>query len=148
MSETGLLCLVYLSRAVEPMGDAALLKLLRQSRANNQRDGITGLLLYRQGRFMQALEGPHELVHALYRRIGMDARHTGISTVIKFKTEERAFGGWSMGFANVDRIPETDREGFSPFLNQSFDPAHWNEAPHQAVRLLKAFRDTDRLVQV
>lgn len=148
MSDDGLLCLVYISRAVSPMGDGDLLTLLRQSRANNGRDDVTGLLLYRQGRFMQALEGPHETVHALYRRIAMDNRHTAVTTLIKFRTDARAFPGWSMGFTHVDRIPEPDRAGFSPFLDQEFDDASWQQAPHQAVRLLKSFREIDRLVQV
>lgn len=148
MSSDGLLCLVYLSRAATPMSDGELLTLLRQSRANNARDGITGLLLYRGGRFMQALEGPNAVVHALYRRICMDGRHGGVSTLIKFRTEARAFGGWSMGFAHVDRIPEADRAGFSPFLDQPFEADSWTGAPHQAVRLLTAFRGAERLVQV
>lgn len=148
MSQDGLLCLVYISRATAPMGDAELLTLLRQSRANNEREGITGLLLHRGGRFMQALEGPHAAIHTLYRRIGMDGRHSHVTTVVKFTTEGRAFGGWSMGFAHVDRIPEGDRAGFSPFLEQEFDPALWQDKPHQAVRLLKAFRDVEGLVEV
>lgn len=148
MSDDGLLCLVYVSRSVAPAGDAEMLDLLRQSRANNLRDDITGLLLYRSGRFMQALEGPHDLVHALYRRIVVDNRHTAVTTLIKFRTDARAFADWSMGFAHMDRIPEEDRAAFSPFLEQEFDAAAWQDAPHQAVRLLKAFRETDRLVDV
>ncbi|WP_119677430.1 BLUF domain-containing protein [Indioceanicola profundi] len=148
MSEDGLLCLVYVSRAVVPMEDADLLELLRQSRADNLRDDITGLLLYRAGRFMQVLEGPHAPLHALYGRIMRDRRHTDVTTLIKFRTDARAFADWSMGFAHVDRIPEEDRAGFSPFLDQDFDPAAWQDAPHQAVRLLKAFRETDRLVDI
>ncbi|ACI99580.1 BLUF domain-containing protein [Rhodospirillum centenum] len=148
MTDDALLCLVYVSRAVVPMGDAELLSLLRQARAANSRVGITGLLLFRHGRFMQALEGPNHAVHGLYSRICLDPRHTDVTTLIKFRPEGRAFAGWSMGFAHVDRIPESDRAGFSSFLQDDFDPAHWTGAPHRAVRLLQAFKEVDNLVEV
>jgi len=149
MSDSGLLCLVYVSRATVPMQDPDLLSLLRQARQSNAALGITGMLLFREGRFMQALEGPHEAVRTLYYdRIARDVRHTDVTTLIKFRTFGRAFDGWTMGFSNVDRIPEEDRDGFNPFLQQDFNAQTWLRAPHQAVRLLKSFRDMNRLVQV
>lgn len=147
--DPGLLCLVYISRAVRPMDDDDLLDLLRQCRANNAVSGVSGLLLYRGGRFMQALEGPRATVMDLYARVMRDPRHAEVTTLIKFKVPDRAFDGWTMGFANVDRIPEADRAGFNPFLEQDFSPASWLGAPHQAFRLLQAFREAGReLVEV
>lgn len=144
-----LLCLVYISRAVAPMGAQDLLDLLRVSRANNARDGLSGLLLYRDGRFMQALEGPRAAVLDLYARVARDPRHAEVTTLIKFRTPDRAFDGWTMGFANVDRIPESDRAGYNPFLEQDFSPGSWLAAPHQAFRLLQSFRAAGReLVEV
>ncbi|QJE74072.1 BLUF domain-containing protein [Aerophototrophica crusticola] len=148
MSEDGLLCLVYVSRAAVPLGEAELLSLLRQARNNNSRDRVTGMLLYRQGRFMQALEGPNALVQGLYRRIQIDPRHTQVTTLIKFQPTGRAFDGWSMGFQDVDRLSVEDRsalgDGLTAFLDQGFEPATWADAPHQAIRLLRAFRDAGR----
>ncbi len=147
--DPGLLCLVYISRAVRPMGDGDLLDLLRQCRANNIATGVSGLLLYRDGRFMQALEGPRPAVMDLYARVMRDPRHADVTTLIKFKAQDRAFDGWSMGFANVDRIPEADRPGYSPFLEQDFSPSTWLAAPHQAFRLLQSFREAGlELVEV
>lgn len=142
--DSDLLCLVYISRAVRPMGDGDLVALLRQCRSNNAACGISGLLLYRDGRFMQALEGPRARVLDLYARIMRDPRHAEVTTLIKFRTEDRAFDGWTMGFANVDRIPEADRAGCSPFLEQDFSPASWIDAPHRAFLLLQAFREAGR----
>ncbi|WP_114393344.1 BLUF domain-containing protein [Oleisolibacter albus] len=143
MSADDLLCLVYISRSAGPVSDDALLALLVQARSNNARDGITGMLLYKGGYFMQALEGPNALVQALYRRICLDPRHRDVTTLIKFQPDGRAFDGWTMGFANIDRIPPEQRAGISPFLDQDFEPASWAEAPHQAMRLLRAFRDVN-----
>jgi len=135
------ICLVYVSAAAGPMGRADLLGLLRQSRRDNLKAGITGLLLHMDGRFMQALEGEQERVLALYRRIAVDARHARVTTLIKFAIPARAFPDWTMGFADIDGIRAEDRAGFSPFLQPSFDAAAYAGSPHQAVRLLERFRD-------
>ena len=49
--------IVYLSTATEPFSKAQLMELLEGSVRRNTVAGITGLLLYRDGAFMQALEG-------------------------------------------------------------------------------------------
>ena len=49
--------LIYLSSATEMFTKEKLLALLEQSRPNNARLGITGILLYSNGNFMQTLEG-------------------------------------------------------------------------------------------
>lgn len=136
-----LMCLVYVSAASKPMDEGDLLELLRQSRRNNERDGVSGLLLYAGGRFMQALEGEQETVLALYRRIAMDARHARVTTLIKFAIPERSFAEWSMGFANIDAIETEDRTGFSPFLRPTLDDPAYLDSPHQAVRLLQRFKE-------
>jgi Sensors of blue-light using FAD len=140
-----LLCLVYVSKAARSMEQADLLSLLRQARASNQRDAITGLLLYRRGRFMQMLEGPNQKVRALYNRIGMDARHVQPTTLIKFKPEGRLFADWAMGFVAMDALPDADLVGFSDFLRQDFTDPSWADAPHQALSLLRRFREVPGL---
>ena len=66
--------IVYASRAVEPFDHDDLVDLLSQSRENNSRDGITGMLVYRDLDFIQILEGPDAAVRALLERIGRDPR--------------------------------------------------------------------------
>ena len=59
-----LLQLVYLSTATRPMTPADLESLLAVSRARNAADSLTGMLLYADRQFMQALEGPAPAVLA------------------------------------------------------------------------------------
>lgn len=136
-----LMCLVYVSRAVRPMDEEALLVLLRQSRRDNECAGITGLLLYMGGCFMQALEGEREAVLSLYGRIAADPRHEQVTTLIKFAIPARHFPDWSMGFADIDKVAAEDRAGFSPFLHASLDDRSYRDSPHQAMRLLERFRE-------
>ena len=52
--------LVYASRAAQPFTDAELVELLTRSRQKNDRLDVTGMLLYHDGSFIQALEGNRE----------------------------------------------------------------------------------------
>ena len=61
--------LVYVSAAVTWFSDRELRGLLAQCRLSNAQTGITGMLLYKDGNFMQTLEGDERTVRALEARI-------------------------------------------------------------------------------
>lgn len=90
--------LIYFSSATRKMTTCELDSLLSQSRRNNLRDGLTGLLLYGDGSFMQLLEGPEEAVDRTYERILNDPRHRHLIKVDDTRSGERLFGSWSMGY--------------------------------------------------
>ncbi|MBP6903419.1 MAG: BLUF domain-containing protein [Burkholderiaceae bacterium] len=96
--------LLYASRAVTPVDDGTLQDILRQSKANNPAQGITGLLCCSGGIFIQALEGGRLAVNALYRRIAADARHSDVCLLSYEEIAERRFAGWSMGQVNMARL--------------------------------------------
>lgn len=75
--------LIYVSIARNALRSEELLELLRVSRENNMRDGITGLLLYKDGKFMQLLEGPEATVCATYSRIEKDRRHHDVTILLQ-----------------------------------------------------------------
>ncbi|MFD1143406.1 BLUF domain-containing protein [Larkinella insperata] len=88
--------------------DKTLEDILQTSRRNNQRSGVTGVLLYADGSIIQALEGPKETVVALYETILQDPRHWHISTVLSRPIRQRTFSEWSMGFQAVSTIEIED----------------------------------------
>jgi hypothetical protein len=90
--------LIYVSSAIEYFDEAALMDLLAQARANNARLGITGLLLYGEGAFLQLLEGPRDAVEALYATIREDSRHTLCMVLDEDAHVPRLFGDWRMAF--------------------------------------------------
>jgi hypothetical protein len=49
------LSIAYVSIATAPMSEDEIVGILRWSRANNERDGITGALLYHQSRSVQIM---------------------------------------------------------------------------------------------
>jgi hypothetical protein len=66
---------VYISCSARPFREDELLALLQKSRENNERLRLTGTLLYKDGNFIQMLEGPEDTVQAMTEKIGRDARH-------------------------------------------------------------------------
>ena len=96
--------MLYASRAAEGVDQDALHTILRQSKANNPALGITGLLCYSGGIFIQALEGGRAAVNALYLRIAQDARHRDVVLLTYEEIHERRFAGWAMGQVNMARL--------------------------------------------
>lgn len=139
-----LLGVLYVSSAAGPMPSGALAEILTVSRDRNQSDGVSGLLLYRSGNFMQYLEGPREAVVRTKARIYRDPRHGGIITVAELPTTARRFAGWSMGFANCDDPAIRAMDGFSRFLDLDFRGEAVAGAADYALRMLEHFRDKMR----
>jgi len=95
--------LLYASRAVDP--DPALIEsILAQSRQFNPSTGITGILVYGGGIFLQAIEGGREAVSELYGHIQKDSRHKQVVLLHYEEISERRFGGWTMGQVDVARV--------------------------------------------
>lgn len=133
--------LIYTSVATQPFTEEELVELLRQSKTNNQSQGITGLLLYREGLFMQLLEGPEERVRACYQKICSDPRHRDILLLLEKPSEERFFGDWAMAFQKVETAhEERDIEGFSPFLSRPFSTAELGSEVNEGLFLLLSFK--------
>ena len=126
------------------MDDDELSELLRTARVNNALLGITGLLLYKGGNFMQALEGPEDAVDSLYKKIERDARHKGAIRLIRETVATRQFGDWSMGFQNADRALTETLAGFSPFLYDRLTSDAYRRNPQKAYKMLLMFRDRFR----
>ncbi|MDB5651372.1 MAG: hypothetical protein JWL62_2892 [Hyphomicrobiales bacterium] len=80
-------------------------ELMTKSRVNNQRNGITGLLIADDLWFVQVLEGAQKIVWQTFDRIREDPRHLRVMIVEVRDIAAREFGDWSMNL--VTRTPET-----------------------------------------
>ena len=90
--------LVYISDARIPISREEISGILESSRRNNPAKGITGLLLYCDGVFIQTLEGPWDAVERLYMLICDDPRHSNAEVLGDSKVDERIFGDWAMAY--------------------------------------------------
>ena len=95
--------LLYASRAVNP-ATASIEEILAQSRQGNPGQGITGILCYGGGIFLQAIEGGRNAVNALYSHIQRDPRHNDVVLLLYEEIRERRFSGWTMGQVNMSKL--------------------------------------------
>jgi hypothetical protein len=98
--------LLYASRAIDT-SEAAIEAILAQSRQHNPECGITGILCYGGGVFLQAIEGGRMAVSELYSHIQKDVRHSEVVLLHYEEILERRFGGWTMGQVNMSKINAT-----------------------------------------
>ena len=132
--------LAYESQASVPFTEPDLLDLLGRSRTKNAGLGVTGILLYRQGTFLQVLEGQRSQVEELYATISGDTRHHAVDTVLVEDRQERRFPDWTMGFADVDgHLGDVD--GFNDVLSSVQGPD--GEDSPQFRELLALFGNED-----
>ena len=96
--------LMYASRAVPGVDQEELLAILKKSKVNNHKSGVTGALCFSEGIFIQVIEGGRDAVNKLYNLIATDPRH-GVVVLLNYdEIEERRFSGWSMGQVNMQRM--------------------------------------------
>ncbi len=135
-----LVSLTYVSFASRDMTEDDLTDILTKAREKNSRLDITGLLLYRDRYFIQALEGEQDVVEELYGVIAKDPRHGHVLTVSKDQVDERAFGSWEMGFKNLDGADLSHLDGYSAYLDEPFDQHTFVNNPNRAKHFLNLFR--------
>ena len=96
--------LLYVSRALDPDASAATDSILAVAREHNMANGITGILCYGGGIYLQAIEGGRNQVNNLYGQIVSDKRHTDVVLLNYEEIAERRFGGWTMGQVNLSKL--------------------------------------------
>jgi len=132
--------LVYVSSSKGLFSATDLDDILRASRRNNARLGITGILLYRGGNIMQVLEGEAEPLEQIFQVIRADPRHTGVIKLIDREVAKRDFEFWSMDFQDLSTYQPRAGEESGDFLAPGWDLAAIQ--PSKALKLVLQFRRT------
>ena len=128
--------LLYASNTSRDLADSVLDDILTSSRKNNPKAGITGVLLYIDGGFMQVLEGDGPALSETYARICKDRRHWN-TTVLLDRDAPRAFSEWSMGFTRPSS--ETDSGGMFTLTCDAISGKLRADAPAVIMTLLQTF---------
>jgi hypothetical protein len=131
---------IYVSSAVELFPEGELEKLLEKARLNNHSLGVTGMLLYKDGNFMQMLEGPKEAVLGLLVKIEADPRHRGILRLLQQERTEREFSDWAMGFKRLESKSAGELPGHSDFLDLPLNSEEFLQNPSKSLKLLLNFK--------
>jgi Sensors of blue-light using FAD len=137
--EKSLIQLIYISSATNWPSEIDLKELLEQSRARNLRQNITGMLLYGNATYMQALEGVEKDVDDIYNSILKDPRNTGNVVLVKEKISKRNFSNWSMGFKNLESCLPEELPGFQDIFKGKLDKELAVKNTSKALGLLMGF---------
>ena len=134
-----MLQLIYASAATVRFSVADLKHLLAIARANNESLGVSGMLVFQEGSFLQIIEGEDDAVLSLFTKIEKDERHCNINMLLRSQIEERSFGEWQMGFYDVSRSVHKTDAGFVDFFREGhvFDDSDIDRARSVLMR----FRD-------
>jgi hypothetical protein len=92
--------LIYLSSAAHLLSEKEMGRLLERARIRNAAEGITGILIYHDGCFVQYLEGPASGLAKVYKIIQSDPVHHGIIELLYEDIESRLFPGSSLSFCS------------------------------------------------
>lgn len=105
---SSLIRLTYVSRSnfnrtsdangIEP----TVARILMQSRRNNPKEKIGGVLYFGDGCFFQCLEGSADVVNALITKIMQDERHSDVQILKVIPITQRAFNNWSMKYIPLE----------------------------------------------
>lgn len=98
-----LLRILYTSKTHNRLSDVDLTRLLHQSRENNQRIQIHGILCYNHFDFIQVLEGPETAVITLYKKILDDERHYDCKLINICLSNKYIFNNWAMGYIDISQ---------------------------------------------
>jgi len=116
------------------MNSQEMAVLLEKARSNNERDNITGCLIYNMREFVQVLEGDREKILPLYERLKVDSRHIYVHLVSDDEIEERTFPNWGMAYYPIDE-KATSKSELEQFRNNLLLLADLTDLTHMTARL-------------
>lgn len=112
--------LVFFSIAAVPMSQRDLESLGKDCAEQESHVGITGMLLHKNGSFLQVIEGLKAVVCDMFASISADPRHSDIHIISDRTIPHREFDGQAVSFNNLDELPPGSPY-LSPFSFEAFE---------------------------
>lgn len=128
---------IYISQAVGEPSEDDLFDLLEQCRRNNVKKGLSGMLMYGEGTYLQCLEGEPADVDELLKTIDADPRHTALKIIRRVEITSRQFTDWSMGFEHVTEKSFIGSSGLSHLGLGAYSPEYLENNPEMVDTLLR-----------
>ena len=138
--------IMYSSEAAAGLATPELEGMLAESRIRNKAHGISGVLVFVDGAFLQILEGEKDDVLELMARIERDPRHHDIKVFSEGEVDDRAFSSWSMAYLSpsaADVAKWADLEGATTIADVLASiERRPGRLPGMVVNILKALAKT------
>ena len=115
-----ILRLTYVSRYNTDNANIEVARILEQAQRNNERNGITGVLVINENYFLQSIEGARPAINGLLRELIKDDRHFSLQIVECREVEQRRWDKWSMKYLTLS---DDDKEYVLKFsASNEFNP--------------------------
>lgn len=117
-----ILRLTYISRYNTDNANIEVARILEQAQRNNERNGITGVLVINENYFLQSIEGARPVINGLLRELIKDDRHLSLQIVECREIEQRRWNKWSMKYLtpndgdSKDMLKFSSSNKFNPYL--------------------------------
>lgn len=135
-----LLSIAYISLAEAGLTMDEVADIAARSVRDNRRDGITGMMVFHDGQFMQVIEGPEDKVKALMVRIRRDPRHHSLFELFRLPIPAREFPDWSMALCHSTELTVENRAALDRFLRDLRTPVPGLDNAGLGASLLEQFR--------
>ena len=135
-----MICMVYISSAKLGLTEGEIVNIVEDARINNEKIGVTGLLLFSKGNFMQLVEGEEPVIDTLYEKIRKDNRHAEVKVLLKESITHRNFGDWTMGFKDIEKLKRISPAALNPFLENDLNFSIYQQNPYRALKFLETFK--------
>ena len=135
-----MISITYISKETAPFSSIDFLKLLDHCQKNNPLRGITGMLIYGNGTFLQCVEGESTDVEQLLEKIKIDSRHKDLKILSNIKIQNRLFNKWDMGFERLTEESIAQAPGLNSFAYQNFNANYLIENSSAVESLLSRHR--------
>jgi len=114
-----ILRLTYISRYNTKNANIEVARILEQARRNNERSGVTGVLVMNENYFLQVIEGARPVINNLLRKLVNDERHFDLEVIDCRAVEERYWNKWSMKYLTTS---DQNKEYFKYSASNEFKP--------------------------
>lgn len=115
-----MLRLTYVSRHNTRNANIEVTRILAQAQRNNERNGITGVLVINDNYFLQSIEGARPVINELLRKLVKDDRHFSLQVIECREVEQRRWSKWSMKYLTPS---DQDKEYVHKFsVGSAFNP--------------------------
>ena len=127
----------YVSTAERSLSETEIRQILNDSEINNNKQNITGLLLYSEGNFFQIIEGDQKHIVQLYETIEDDSRHFNVIKLFGKEIKKESFDGYKSDFISEDaRYSSARLQNYEHYLEVLDKPTK-----NAVANILKAFID-------
>ncbi|MEL6426954.1 MAG: BLUF domain-containing protein [Pseudomonadota bacterium] len=120
--------LIYRSYARPPwIGERTLNDIARESNTFNASEGISGMLIFSDGVFIQVLEGHTVTILELTAKIAADRRNEKLRVLWHGNVDGRRFGQWAMGCFDFSDAARMAAPVPAEIFDRVGDDMHWTD---------------------